>query len=235
MLRALVLILLLLNALVFGWSQGWLDSMLGLRADGEHEPERLQLQAHVERLTLLSPQAVSALQARACLMLAPLPGDEALQAALSALERLGLGTGDWVVQSTAQAGSWAVATHKLGSRELQARKEAIYKQMRLNYEALSVLPDEQPSLVLSRHADETSAQAALESLSKRALKGLRVLQLQAPLNLYSLQLPRADGALQAQLLAATDAALAAGFKRCDDAGAATSAAPASSSGASAPG
>jgi hypothetical protein len=235
MLRTLVLILLLLNALVFGWSQGWLDGVLGLRADGEHEPERLQLQAHGERLTLLSPQAVNALQTRACLMLAPLPGDEALQAAQGALERLGLGASDWVVQSTAQAGSWAVATHKLDSRELQARKEATYKQMRLSYEPLSVLPDEQPSLVLSRHADEKSAQAALEALSKRALRGLRVLQLQAPLNHYSLQLPRADGALQAQLLAATDTALAAGFKRCDNAGAAASAAPAASSGASAPG
>jgi hypothetical protein len=66
LLRALFLILLLANALFYGWSQGWLDGLLASQHP-DREPERLQLETHPERLRLLSPQAVTALQTRACL------------------------------------------------------------------------------------------------------------------------------------------------------------------------
>jgi hypothetical protein len=215
MLRALIVLLLVLNAVFFGWSRGWLDAALGLHAGGEHEPERFKLETHPERMTLLSPQAVSALQARACLELGPLAGDEALQAVQAALGRLGVGAADWRVQSSEQAGVWGVATIKLGSADFRARKEETYKKLRIAFEPLPGLPDEQPSLLLSRHASAGAAEAALAGYEQRALKGLRVLQLQAPLKLHTLQLPRADGSLQAQLRGGKDAALSqAGIKAC---------------------
>jgi hypothetical protein len=234
MLRALIVVLLLLNALFFGWSRGWLDGALGLRAGGEHEPERFKLEARPERMTLLSPQAVSALQTRACVELGPLAGDEALQTAQAALARLGLTPADWQVQSSEQAGVWAVATIKLGSADFRARNEETYKKLKIAFEPLPGLPDEQPSLLLSRHTSAAAAETALAGYEQRALRGLRVLQLQAPLNVHSLQLPRADGSLQAQLRSGKEAAAlgTAGIKPC------TAAAPAgaasSSNGSSAP-
>lgn len=200
LLRALFLILLLANALFYGWSQGWLDGLLA-RQHPDREPERLQLETHPERLRLLSPQAVTALQTRACLELGPLNGDEALRAAQTALVQLGAAEADWRLQSSAQPGLWAVATIKLGSADFRARKEETYKRMKLAYEPLQGLPEEQPSLVLSQHASEKAAQAALAALEQRALKGLRVLQLRPGQTRHQLSLPKADAALQAQLQA----------------------------------
>jgi hypothetical protein len=198
MLRALALILLLANLLFFGWSQGWLDKLLS-RQHPDREPERLQLETHPERLRLLSPQAAMALQTRACLELGPLNGEDSLRAARAALGQLGVAEGDWKLQSSEQAGLWAVATIKLGSADFRARKEETYKRMKLAYEPLQGLPDEQPSLVLSQHPSEKAAEAALDAFEQRALKGLRVLQLRPAQARHMLSLPRADAALQAQL------------------------------------
>lgn len=219
MLRALVLALLVLNALFFGWSQGWLDRVVGIKAGGDREPERLAKQVKPERISLLSPQAASALQTRSCLALGPLNGDAALAEAQAALQRAGFGAGDWQVQTAEQAGVWAVASIRLPSKDFQARKEETYKKMKIAFEHLSGPPEELPTLVLSRHASDKAAQAALEALSQRALKGLRVLQLQAPLTRHSLSIPKADGTQQAKLAGL-------GFKACA-ATAPTLAAPAS--------
>ena len=41
MLRALIAALLLANLAFFAWTQGWLDSVVGVRSIGDREPERL--------------------------------------------------------------------------------------------------------------------------------------------------------------------------------------------------
>ena len=53
MLRALVVLLLLANALVLAWSFGALDGLLGRRPDADREPERLQRQVNPELVKLL--------------------------------------------------------------------------------------------------------------------------------------------------------------------------------------
>lgn len=53
MLRALVVLLLLANALVLAWSLGALDGLLGRRPDADREPERLQRQVNPELVKLL--------------------------------------------------------------------------------------------------------------------------------------------------------------------------------------
>jgi hypothetical protein len=55
MLRTLVLILLLVNAAFFAWSQGWLDQVVGVRPGVQHEPQRLALQVNPERLVPVPP------------------------------------------------------------------------------------------------------------------------------------------------------------------------------------
>ena len=57
--------LILANALFFGWSQGWLDGVAGARAGGDREPERLALQVRPEAIRVLGAQAAAALAASA--------------------------------------------------------------------------------------------------------------------------------------------------------------------------
>jgi cell division septation protein DedD len=52
MLRSLVLILLIVNAAFFAWSQGWLNSVLGVQPDAQHEPQRMALQVHPDKIVV---------------------------------------------------------------------------------------------------------------------------------------------------------------------------------------
>jgi len=53
MLRALVALLLLANAVFWVWSQGWLDDVVGIRSTGEREPQRLAQQVRPEIVRVL--------------------------------------------------------------------------------------------------------------------------------------------------------------------------------------
>ena len=214
MLRALAVLLLLLNLLFFGWTQGWLDEVVGLKARGDREPERMAREVHPERVKLLSEAELAALQTRSCLALGPLDGDAALQAAQAALAKAGVAPATWQAQTSELAGVWAVATIKMPNRDFQARKEETYKKLKIDFEFLKGPPDELPTLLLTQHNSEKAAAAALDAFDKRSLKGLRVLQLQAPMKRTNLVFPQVDGVLSAQLMGLKDAALAAGFKVC---------------------
>ncbi|MEO8280243.1 MAG: SPOR domain-containing protein [Ideonella sp.] len=54
MLRLLAVALLAANLLYFGWSLGWLDRVVGIRAVGDREPERLARQVRPELVELES-------------------------------------------------------------------------------------------------------------------------------------------------------------------------------------
>ncbi|KQW45794.1 MULTISPECIES: hypothetical protein [unclassified Roseateles] len=223
--RIVVVVLLAINALFFIWSQGWLDRVTGLPAEGGREPHRLAAQQHPERIQPLAASAAVALAQRSCLALGPLDGDAALAAAQAALKAVGA---EAQVRSEEQPGVWVVATNKLGDPDYRARKEATYKQLRLNYEPLEGLPAEQPAFVLSRHASQAEATAAAAALDRRGLTGLRVLALSGPQTRHTLVIAQADGLLAAKLKASRSAALDAGFKACATAPT-TSAASAASS------
>ena len=53
MLRLTVLLLALVNALFLGWTLGWLDDVIGVRAIGDREPERLGRQVRPESIRIL--------------------------------------------------------------------------------------------------------------------------------------------------------------------------------------
>jgi len=234
MLRKLLLILIALNVLLFGWTQGWLDDVLSVKARGDREPERLARQANPERIRLLTPEKLVQLQAneaRSCLEL-PLVGDPALQAAQSLLARSGITPTDFQPQHSEEPGVWAVASIKLPNKDFQQRKEETYRKMKINFEYLQGMPNEMPSLILSRHSSEKAAANALEALDRRQLKGLRVLTLQEPIKRHRLLVPQADGLLRAKLAELSkDPALAPGFRPCPVSAPASSAAD---GGASAP-
>lgn len=57
MLRLLAGALLIANLLYFGWTMGWLDRVVGVRADGGREPERLARQVRPELVELHAADA----------------------------------------------------------------------------------------------------------------------------------------------------------------------------------
>ncbi len=222
--RIVVLVLLAVNAVFLIWSRGWLDTVTGLPAEGGREPQRVKAQQHPERIQPLAASAAAVAAQRSCLELGPLDGDAALAAAQAALKAAGA---EAQVRSSEQPGVWVVATIKLADPEFRARKEATYKQLRINFEPLDGLPAEQPAFVLSKHPSQAEANAQAENFDKRGLKGLRVLTLKAPLARHSLVINQADGLLAARLKASKDAALAVGFKACSAAPAAAASAASS--------
>jgi len=229
--RTLVLILVLANALFFGWSRGWLDGITGIPADGEHEPQRMAQQLHPERVQLLGREAQAALQKTACVELGPVAN---LANAQAQLTKLGVPAGSFTPRADAVDDVWALATIRLTSKDFQARKEETYKKMHIAFEYLQGRADEEPTILLSRHTSEKAAQAALAQADVRGLKGLRVLQLQAPAQRTMLVFAQADGLLQARLRNLRDAALAGSVHDCPAAAASPAAVSSSSSAAGTP-
>ncbi len=192
MLRALVILLFVANVLALAWHQGWISP-------GAPPVSRLSLQVHPEQMKLLGQQAVTQLATQACVDIGPLDGEDALRRTTAALTKAGLPSSAWQAQTTTVGGSWALATIKMPNKEFQARKEETYRSARINFEPLTGMPDEQPTLVLSRHDSEAAAQAALEGMSRRNYKGLRVLALQPARQQTVLRLPSIDGLQLAKL------------------------------------
>ena len=60
MLKWLVMALLAANLAFFAWTQGWLDSVVGVRAQGDREPGRLAQQVRPDSVVILTPKAVAA-------------------------------------------------------------------------------------------------------------------------------------------------------------------------------
>jgi len=59
MLRSLVLILLLVNATFFAWSHGWLNKVVGVQPDSQHEPQRLALQVNADKIKVATPPGLN--------------------------------------------------------------------------------------------------------------------------------------------------------------------------------
>lgn len=57
MLRSLVLILVIVNAAFYAWSHGWLNKVVGVQPDAQHEPQRLALQVQADKIVVAAPIA----------------------------------------------------------------------------------------------------------------------------------------------------------------------------------
>jgi len=55
MLRSLVLILLIVNATFYAWSHGWLNKVVGVQPDAQHEPQRLAQQINADKIKVATP------------------------------------------------------------------------------------------------------------------------------------------------------------------------------------
>ncbi len=79
MLRTVLVVLLLVNALFFGWTRGWFGAAWPPPGESQREPERIAAQVRPDRMVLLNADA-----ARAALRAPPAPATAAVEAGASA-------------------------------------------------------------------------------------------------------------------------------------------------------
>lgn len=222
MLRVLLLLVLLANAVVYGWIQGWFAPGWPPPRAHEREPARLAAQVRPELVAVLPPPAASAaLEAVreatvGCLQAGPF-GDVELAAAEATLLAAQLPAGSWA-RAPVQALPWLVSAGRPADPAARRAREEELRRLNLPFELL-----EAPAagaalvgtLVLSRHASRDAAEAALATLAAGGLRGARVVEQESPPPQFWLRAERADGTLQERLRTLPPQALAGGFVACD--------------------
>lgn len=217
MLRLLLLALILANLGFYSWTQGWLDGVVGARAIGDREPERLARQVRPETVQILPPEgAASNLSGTtACLEAGPFNATE-LAAANAAL-KLALpnaADGSWAEVKIDTPGTWIVYMGKFVDTEGLAKKEQELKRLKLDFELVRAPPALDRGLSLGRFDVRAAADTALERFTQQGVRTARVVELAAPGSATVLRAARADEALAAQLLALKAAGLGKGFVAC---------------------
>ena len=230
MLRRLVVLMLLANLAYFAWTQGWLDGLLGVRSQGDREPERLARQVRPESVIILPPSAANAVDAAASAVSADSPapstttacleaGPFAIGASVSAVAALQtaqppLPPGSWNDVKIDRPGSWIVYLGKYPNREALARKEEELRRARVAFEEVRSPPELEFGFSLGRFDQRALADNALEQLVSRGIRTARVVELVAPATLHMLRVEKADKALAAQLMALRSDTLGKGFVSC---------------------
>ena len=223
MLRAVLVVLLLANALFFGWARGWLAPALPPPHSGESEPQRLAAQLNPERVLVLPAKAASAAisaaraAAIACLEAGPL-GEADLAAAETALAGLRLPEGSWQRDAEPLPPLWWVYAARSADAAVMRARSAELTRLQIAFEPVEAPADQAGGLLLSRHATRAEAEAALaaatSSAANKTLRFLRVVNLPTPPARLWLRAPKADAEQQDKLKTLPPEPLAGGFKAC---------------------
>ncbi len=229
MLRALVLLLLLANALFFAWWQGWLAPVLPPRADAR-EPERLAHQVRPEWITVLTATAASAAAAQAaaagasapapaepevllCLETGPF-NDSTAAAAERVLEQHSVPEGSVAREPAWAQHTWGVVVARLADRDALRAKAEELRRLGVPSVELATPPALVPGLRLGNYSDRYGAETALANLNKKGVRTARVVPLPVGAPLWWLRVQRADGEMQTQLKSLPTERLRGGFKPC---------------------
>ncbi|HEV8311852.1 MAG TPA: SPOR domain-containing protein [Burkholderiaceae bacterium] len=238
MLRALVAVLLLANALLFAWAQGWLDGVAGVKPQGDREPERLARQVKPQSVRVLSPavvqtalaasaaeaapaEATAASAALSCLEAGPFVGAAEQRAAADEIKRAALPPGAIASAAVTRPAVFIVYMGKYASPEALQRKTDELKRRNVESEVLHNVPWLEPGLALGRFNDRAAAEAHLAALAERDVHTAKVLTLAPPATGHVWRAERADTALAAKLTALKAKALGSGFAPCGSAETAT--------------
>ena len=211
-----MLILALANLGFYVWTQGWIDNVVGVRARGDREPERLLHQVRPEIVVILPASIASAPAAPlACLEagpfnLAEVSGAEAvLQNATPPVP-----DGRWTRVTIDKPGSWIIYMGKYAGPEVMIRKEEELKRRDVPYEEINSPPALDPGLSLGHFDDRASAVKALSDFTRQGIHTARVVELTAPVSVHMLRVDQADAALAGQLGALKADAIGKGFAQC---------------------
>lgn len=227
MLRALLVLLLLANAGFYAWTQGWLAPLLPPSSDAR-EPERLAAQLRPELITVLTAGAVSAAVAAASSASAPAseaeppplcleagPFNEAgAVAAEAVLAQQGVPDGAVTRELVARSYTWGVVMGRFPDREaLRARADEL-RRLNVRFEELATPPALVPGLRLGNFSDRYGAEAALNTLAAKGVRGARVAPLPSGTAQQWLRAARADAELQTRLKSLPPERLGNGFQPC---------------------
>jgi len=217
MLRALVVLLIVANLGFWAWTQGWLDDVVGVRAGGDREPERLAQQVRPEVVRILTPQAVAAAASAAesrqvCLEAGPFDANQ-IGAAESALAST-LPSGTWTRSTVEQPARWIVYMGRYPNRDAMQKKKDELARLRIPADEVSGAPDLEPGLALGRFSDRDGADSALAQFVLRGIHTARVAQLARPSTAHMLRVEHADSELAAKVSGLKLDALGKGFTAC---------------------
>lgn len=203
MLRAVVLALLVANLAFYAWTQGWLDNVVGTRAIGDREPERLTRQVRPEVLRILSAgsgldtsAAAASPPTLACLEAGPFT-DAELSAAQTVAQSALPGT-PLVDVKVDKPGSWIVYMGRYATREALTKKEDELKRRKTPYEEVREPAALAPGLSLGRFDERAAASKALDAFSEQGVRTARVVELAPASSSHVLRIEKADATLAAQ-------------------------------------
>lgn len=216
MLRALLLSLVLANALFFAWSQGLLAAY-GLAPEPVAEPQRLQQQIHPEMLVVLTPEAIAAAASAAAAPAteasapasAPVAAAEPTECLVAGLfdaaraktlkEALAaaLPAGSWMLEDAIEPGRWITYMGRYQTTEFADRKKAELRGLHVKYEAAPASLE--PGILLGRFDSEAAANKALADVAQRGVRTAKVLQERPEQQGVRLRLPTVDASLKTQL------------------------------------
>ena len=221
MLRLLVLLLVLVNASYYAWSQRLL-APYGYAPATQTEPERMAQQIKPESLLILSQQETPKLQSvTPPAQLAPSAG-ECLQAGLFndeqtlVLRARLIGTlppGSWAIDATATPARWLVYMGKYNSEESVTKKKAELRALGVTFDALNNASLE-PGLSLGDFKTQPEAEAGLAIVTKKGVKTAKVMLERAEQRGQRLTLPAVDAAMREKLEAIKPVLAGKPLQRC---------------------
>ncbi len=203
MLRFLVLLLVLLNAAYYAWSQGMLRPY-GWAPAEQSEPQRLTQQIRPEAVRILPADEGRRAEQVA---LTPAKPPECLQAGLfdeaqTETVRLALETvlpvGVWALEPVVEPARWIVYMGKFPNAAALEKKKTELEKMKVRLLPLD-LPKLQPGLSLGRFETRAQAQAELSALQRRGVRTARVVQERREIRQSQLRILAVDEALRPKL------------------------------------
>lgn len=253
MLRLLLLLLLLANALLLAARQGWLGPGLSGTGEAEREPLRLSRQVNPGWVRVLPPSAASAMLTanaasaaeaaaaaasaadRLCLEAGPFTPAEA-PAAERTLHDAGLPDAQWQALVQDDPGAYLLYMGRYSESGAVQRKLDELGKLGIAGDAMPESAALAPGIDLGRFEARAAADAALAKLQRSGVRTARVVVTRAPQRQTRLRVVEADAALRARL-AGLKLPSGPGFIACAEAGvlpAVAAGGAAIASGASAP-
>lgn len=208
--------LALANLGFYVWSQGWVDNVVGVRARGDREPERLLHQVRPEIVVVLPANTASAPPASlACLEAGPFNLAE-VSAAEVALRTAAppLPDGRWTRVTVDTPGNWIIYMGRYAGPQAMSRKEEELKRRAVPYEEINSPAALDPGLSLGQFDDRASAAQALSDFTRQGIRTARVVELSAPVSVYLLRVDQADATLVGQLGTLKADVFGKGFAQC---------------------
>jgi hypothetical protein len=217
MLRWLVALLLVGNVVFFAWTRGWIDGLVGVRAIGDREPERLAKQVRPDSVRVLTPQAVAAAASAAEARLACFeagPFDDGGVAAAEAALATALPPGTWSRITTERAPGWIIYMGRFPNRDVLQKKEQELARLKVDYEEMRNAAELEPGLMLGYFRERSDAAPALADLLRRGVQTARLVELSRASKVHMLRVDRADTDLAARVQSLRLDALGRGFVPC---------------------